>query len=79
MSKTAKIVFQVLAGVCAVSILLNVFLVCNSRSGAVEESDRMAVMLKKDSLKSDTIKNLKDSLVKQNVKLEMIERITKHK
>lgn len=79
MSKTAKIVFQVLAGVCAVSILLNVFLVCNSRSGAAEESDRMAVMLKKDSLKSDTIKNLKDSLVKQNVKLEMIERITKHK
>ena len=78
MSKTTKIVFQVLAAVCAVSILLNVFFVCSNRTGAgAKDADSIAVMLKKDSLKSDTIKQLKDSLAKQKIKLELIERITK--
>lgn len=78
MSKTTKIVFQVLAAVCAVSILLNVFFVCSNRTGAgAKDADSIAVMLKKDSLKSDTIKQLKDSLAKQEVKLDLIERITK--
>ena len=80
MSKTTKIVFQVLAAVCAVSILLNVFFVCSNRTGAgAKDADSIAVMLKKDSLKSDTIKQLKDSLAEKSKVLDKIESIMNRK
>lgn len=79
MSKTAKKLFLVLAALCAASILLNVFLMCGNRAGdSVTDKDSIAIMLKKDSLKSDSIKKLKDSMAVQKVKLDLIEKITKH-
>lgn len=80
MSKTTKIVFQVLAAVCAVSILLNVFFICGNRTGAgAKDADSIAVMLKKDSLKSDTIRQLKDSLAEKSKVLDKIESIVNKK
>lgn len=63
MSNKHKIIFSVLAILCLASIILNVMQYKGDKSGLVQTyADSIAVLSKSDSIHSDSVKMLKDSI-----------------
>lgn len=78
MSKTSRKIFLVLAAICALSILLNVFFIYGGTTGkGAIGSDSLNAIKRNDSIKSDSIKKLNDTISFQKEKLKYIENIIK--
>lgn len=79
MSKTAKTAFQVLAAICAASILVNIFFICSGKTASSISNDSIAVLQKNNTLKNDSIKRLNDTIMSQKAKLDIIEKAIRNK
>ena len=74
MSKQTKLLMLCLAAVCAISIVCNIAQYA-TRPDTAELDKQVAELQQKDSISSDSIKQLNDSIAEVNASLDQIKAI----